>query len=92
MIDLAVCTTVRSADARARKKNSFEISTPDTTYLLYADTQKEKDDWIGSVGRSIVRCSNTYTREYDTTKEVEDLDDDDDDSLYSQDPNNPYFN
>lgn len=90
MIDLAICTTVKSADMKARKKNSFEISTPDTTYLLYADTEKEKDDWIGSVGRSIVRCSNTYTREYDS-KEY-DNDDDDDDSVYSQDPNNPYFN
>merc|ERR1712071_115933 len=89
MIDLAICTTVKSADMKARKKNSFEISTPDTTFLLYADTEKEKDDWIGSVGRSIVRCSNTYTREYDRA----DYDnDDDDDSVYSQDPNNPYFN
>jgi len=90
MIDLASCTTVKSADMKARKKNSFEISTPDTTFLLYADTEKEKDDWIGSVGRAIVRCSNTYTREYDDSKD--NYDDDDDDSVYSQDPNNPYFN
>ena len=90
MIDLAICTTVKSADIKARKKNSFEISTPDTTFLLYADNEKEKDDWIGSVGRSIVRCSNTYTREYESN--LNDDMDDDDDSIYSQDPNNPYFN
>jgi hypothetical protein len=36
MIDLSRCTTVKSADLKAHKKNSFEISTPDTTYLLYA--------------------------------------------------------
>ena len=36
MIDLSKCTTVKSADLKAHKKHSFEISTPDTTYLLYA--------------------------------------------------------
>ena len=60
MIDLALCTTVKSADLKSRKRNSFEISTPDTTYLLYADTEQAKDDWIGRVGKAIVRCSSTY--------------------------------
>jgi len=60
MIDLALCTTVKSADLKSRKRNSFEISTPETTYLLYADTEQEKDDWIGRVGKAIVRCSSTY--------------------------------
>mmetsp|Transcript_19663 Transcript_19663/g.41263 ORF Transcript_19663/g.41263 Transcript_19663/m.41263 type:complete len:105 (+) Transcript_19663:69-383(+) len=36
MIDLSRCTTVKSADLKSHKKHSFEISTPDTTYLLYA--------------------------------------------------------
>lgn len=36
------------------------ISTPEMTYLLYADTEQEKDDWIGRVGKAIVRCSSTY--------------------------------
>ena len=60
MIDLALCTTVKSADLKSRKRNSFEISTPEITYLLYADTEQEKDDWIGRVGKAIVRCSSTY--------------------------------
>jgi len=60
MIDLSRCTTVKSADLKAHKKHSFEISTPETTYLLYADDEKAKDDWIGAVGRAIVRCSSTY--------------------------------
>ena len=64
MIDLAQCTTVKSADLKSKKRHSFEISTPDLTYLLYADTEQEKDDWIGRVGKAIVRCSNTY---YDAT-------------------------
>jgi len=60
MIDLALCTTVKSADLKSHKRNSFEISTPEITYLLYADTEQEKDDWIGRVGKAIVRCSSTY--------------------------------
>lgn len=42
MMDLAVCTTVKSADLKSKKRNSFEISTPETCYLLYADTEGEK--------------------------------------------------
>jgi hypothetical protein len=60
MIDLAHCTTVKSADLKSGKRHSFEISTPELTYLLYADTEQEKDDWIGRVGKAIVRCSSTY--------------------------------
>mmetsp|Transcript_30259 Transcript_30259/g.88501 ORF Transcript_30259/g.88501 Transcript_30259/m.88501 type:complete len:160 (+) Transcript_30259:91-570(+) len=96
MIDLSTCTTVKSADLKSHKRNSFEISTAETTYLIYADTEKEKDDWIGSVGRAIVRCSSTYQREntaasrnYDQQGQQED---DDDGSVYSNDSNNPYFN
>ena len=77
MIDLAHCTTVKSANFKSHKVNSFEISTPEKTYLLYADTEKEKDDWIGCVGRSIVRCSTTYVPT--NTNDVEELEEDNDD-------------
>jgi uncharacterized membrane protein YgcG len=60
MMDLATCTTVKSADLKSGKRHSFEISTAETCYLLYADTEAEKDDWIGRVGKAIVRCSRTY--------------------------------
>jgi len=82
MIDLSICTTVKSANLKSRKVNSFEISTPDITYLLYADTEKEKDDWIGCVGRAIVRCSSTYQPEAaNTNEENDDNDDDSHDSI-----------
>eukprot|EP00978_Attheya_sp_CCMP212_P025742 scaffold83347_cov42-Attheya_sp.AAC.3 len=88
MVDLSLCTTVKSADLKAHKRNSFEVSTAETTFLLYADSEKEKDDWIGSIGRSIVRCSSTYNRQ-----PTSNLDGDDDDSdTYSNSSNNPYFN
>lgn len=94
MIDLSQCTTVKSADLKSRKRNSFEISTPETTYLLYADTEKEKDDWIGVVGKAIVRCSSTYYA--NRPSEIQDVDEqqneDDDDDIYVNDGDNEYFN
>lgn len=63
MIDLSSCMTVKSAELKAQKRNALEVSTPETTFLMYADTEKEKDDWIGAVGRAIVRSSTTYTQE-----------------------------
>jgi len=104
MIDLSQCTTVKSADLKAKKRNSFEISTPETTFLLYADTEKEKDDWIGSVGKSIVRCSSTYHRGTGAQQQSsqqypqqqypnQQQQDDDDGSLYDDlDDENDYFN
>lgn len=91
MIDLSTCTTVKSADIKSRKCNSFEISTPETTFLLYADTDKEKDDWIGSVGRAIVRCSSTYQGGPAATGR-DDTQYYDSDSDYTNSSNNPYFN
>ena len=68
---------------------------------MYADTEKEKDDWIGSVGKSIVRCSNTYYRAPASNSNAQDgssqqqqqtlNQQEDDDDLYSDDGNG-YFN
>ena len=74
MIDLATCTTVKSAEIKAGKRNALEVSTSDTTFLMYADTEKEKDDWIGSIGKAIVRCSSTYHADqvYDSDEDLDD--------------------
>lgn len=63
MIDLAHCMTVKSAELKAKKKHALEVSTPETTFLMFADSEKDKDDWIGAIGRAIVRCSTTYTND-----------------------------
>ena len=104
MIDLAHCTTVKSADLKSKKRHSFEISTPEITYLLYADTEQEKDDWIGRVGKAIVRCSSTYYSQNNAAAnnnrsapnsmspyrtQQQQVEDDDDDDIYYEDPNNP---
>lgn len=31
--------------------NSFEVATPEATYYMYAESEKEKDEWIGAIGR-----------------------------------------
>ncbi|KAK8818255.1 hypothetical protein AV274_3163 [Blastocystis sp. ATCC 50177/Nand II] len=57
VIDLSKCQTIKSADDVTHKKHSLEIVTTDSTYYMYADTEKEKDDWIGAIGRAIVHSS-----------------------------------
>ena len=61
MIDLSACMTVKSAELKAGKKNAFEISTKESTFFMFADSEKEKDEWIGAVGRAIVQASATFT-------------------------------
>ena len=63
VIDLQECLTVKSAEEKCRKANSFEVATPDVTYFMYADTPKEKDEWIGAIGRAIVRNSTAFVDE-----------------------------
>mmetsp|Transcript_35080 Transcript_35080/g.110412 ORF Transcript_35080/g.110412 Transcript_35080/m.110412 type:complete len:138 (+) Transcript_35080:279-692(+) len=62
MIDLSTCMTVKSAELKAKKSHALEVSTPEETYLMFADEAKEKDEWIGAIGRAIVQTSSTYTQ------------------------------
>lgn len=63
MIDLSTCMTVKSAELKAGRKNSIEVSTADTTFYMFTDKEKEKDEWIGAIGRAIVQASGTFTHE-----------------------------
>ena len=73
--------------------------------FIIKDDEKAKDDWIGSVGRAIVRCSSTYVSRGQTTNQggggngggqqsaaANGGYDVDSDSDYSNSSNNPYFN
>ena len=51
------CLSIRGAEDAIHKPNAFEISTADVSMYFIADTEKEKEDWINSVGRAIVRHS-----------------------------------
>jgi hypothetical protein len=79
MIDLSQCMTVKSAEIKAGKKNAIEVSTADTVFFMYADSEKEKDDWIGAIGRSIVQASATFTNEDGKEGDSEDSSSDDND-------------
>jgi len=59
-IDLKDCLTVKSAEEKTKKKYSFEVATPESTYYMYASSEKEKDEWIGAIGRAIVRSSGAF--------------------------------
>jgi hypothetical protein len=63
MIDLSSCMTVKSAEQKTHKRYALEVSTQETTFYMYAGNEKEKDDWIGAIGRAIVQSSGTYQDE-----------------------------
>ena len=75
MIDLSICMTVKSAHIKTGQKHALEIATDDTVYFMYADTEKEKDEWIGAVGRAIVQSSSTFQRDDGTDDQNSDDDD-----------------
>jgi hypothetical protein len=74
--------------------------------MILLDDEKTKDDWIGSVGRAIVRCSSTYVSKGNSgtkTKEsgkggvaafAQQSNEEyyDSDSDWTNSSNNPYFN
>ncbi|CAM9364798.1 unnamed protein product, partial [Phaeothamnion confervicola] len=51
---------VKSAEQKTSKRYALEVSTQATTYFMYAAAEKDKDDWIGAIGKAIVQSSNTY--------------------------------
>lgn len=63
VIDLKDCLTVKSAEDQTGKPNSFEVATPEATYYMYANSESDKDQWIGAIGRAIVRYSSAYTND-----------------------------
>ena len=32
-------------------RHSIEVSTTEQTYYMYASSEKDKDEWIGAIGR-----------------------------------------
>lgn len=38
---------------------------------MYAETENEKDEWIGAIGRAIVRYSSAFTGDNDQLEEEE---------------------
>ncbi|OIW09547.1 hypothetical protein TanjilG_30866 [Lupinus angustifolius] len=59
VIPVSDCLTVKGAEDVLRKPSAFEISTPNSTMYFLADSDKEKEDWINSIGRAIVQHSRS---------------------------------
>ncbi len=65
MIDLVDCISVKSAEVKSKKRNALEIILKNERFLLFAGTEREKDDWIGQVGKAIVNHSSMYVKDDD---------------------------
>lgn len=55
----------QSAESKAKKKNAMEIALKANTFFLIAKNDREKDDWIGQIGKAIVKYSSMYVSDED---------------------------
>eukprot|EP00270_Netrium_digitus_P022116 TRINITY_DN978_c0_g1_i1.p1 TRINITY_DN978_c0_g1~~TRINITY_DN978_c0_g1_i1.p1 ORF type:complete len:140 (+),score=20.87 TRINITY_DN978_c0_g1_i1:251-670(+) len=71
VIDVSRCLTIKGAEDILNRPHAFELSTNADTMFFIADNDKEKEDWINSVGRAIVKHSKSLTEhevlDYDTS-------------------------
>ena len=61
IIPVSSCLTVKGAEDVLNRQFAFELSTRVDTMYFIADSDKEKEDWINSIGRSIVQHSSSVT-------------------------------
>eukprot|EP01040_Poterioochromonas_malhamensis_P002297 gene2297-2442_t len=93
MIDLIDCISVKSAEGKSKKKNAIEIRLKEETFQVYSSTERERDEWIGQIGRAIVKSSGMYVEEGDDDDEEEDEEKDNDRKRGSRSaPNSPKRN
>jgi hypothetical protein len=65
MIDLVDCISAKSAEIKAKKRNAIEIKLKTETFLVFAHSEQEKDDWITQIGRAVTKHSSLHVREDD---------------------------
>ncbi|KAG6535238.1 pleckstrin homology domain-containing protein 1-like [Zingiber officinale] len=72
VIPVAACLTVKGAEDVINRAFAFELSTRSETMYFIADSEKEKEEWINSIGRSIVQHSRSLADaevvDYDSAK------------------------
>ena len=51
-----------NASFRPIFRHCFEVATENATYFMFAQTDKEKDEWIGAIGRYAIKsiCFLTF--------------------------------
>ncbi|KAL3369283.1 hypothetical protein AABB24_009887 [Solanum stoloniferum] len=63
VVPVANCLTVKGAEDVLNKQFAFELSTMSDTMYFIADSEEKKEEWINSIGRSIVQHSRSVTRD-----------------------------
>ncbi|KAI5408735.1 variant 2, Pleckstrin y domain-containing protein 1, partial [Lathyrus oleraceus] len=66
VISVSTCLTVKGAEDVLHKASAFELSTPQSTMFFIADNDKDKEDWINSIGRAIVLGSRSHAASEDS--------------------------
>lgn len=84
---------IQSAEGKSKKKNAIEIRLKEETFQVYSSTERERDEWIGQIGRAIVKSSGMYVEEGDDDDDEEDEEKDNDRKRGSRSaPNSPKRN
>eukprot|EP01038_Epipyxis_sp_PR26KG_P006509 gene6509-8947_t len=65
LIDLVDCIHVKLAESKSKKRNAVEIMLKYETFLVYAETEIERDEWITQLGKSIVKYSSMHVSQED---------------------------
>ena len=57
MIYLKDCTTIKSAEDETKKENSFRIDCGERIFFIIANSNTEKESWIGAIGKAMVKLN-----------------------------------
>ena len=57
-------------------RHCFEVATGENVFFMYADTEKQKDEWIGAIGRAIVKFSGVFHNKDEESSSDDDSEDD----------------
>ncbi|KAL2929635.1 Pleckstrin homology domain-containing protein 1 [Bienertia sinuspersici] len=61
IIPVSSCLTVKGAEDVLNRQFAFEFPTRCDTMYFITDSDKDKEDWINSIGRSIVQHFRSVT-------------------------------
>eukprot|EP00828_Plagiopyla_frontata_P035540 TRINITY_DN4691_c0_g1_i1.p2 TRINITY_DN4691_c0_g1~~TRINITY_DN4691_c0_g1_i1.p2 ORF type:complete len:116 (-),score=28.06 TRINITY_DN4691_c0_g1_i1:117-464(-) len=56
-IQLKDCTTIKSAEDEVKKENSFRIDCGERIFFIIANSNTEKESWIGAIGKAMVKLN-----------------------------------
>lgn len=63
VVKIDQCLSIKGAEEVVRKPYAFEVSTGEACMYFVAESEREKEEWINSVGKAIVRHSRCVLSE-----------------------------